>query len=304
MFVPLGASGAARRAGVRTPTTRTERRLGEADRPALRTERLVVHVPSRISARSVSSSRACQGVGRPMAPVAPRRTRTSTARCAAAGRRARGPGSASGSSVALPLALQAAGRLALVFGRGRSRGPDRVGRRTEFVGRHMADGRGLAGGVRGMPCAPRRSRAAALAWPAAVRASAHVISPRAQARPSSIARRGRSSVGRACSKWCSTCSAQSAAQTASRRWSSSWRVPPRRTVMNRGSRILGRIDESCRLAPGIRAWAPSRPSLSYCGSVPGSRFRPRSPADPRARLQRPGSRRVPRGRRARSAEER
>jgi hypothetical protein len=55
---------------------------------------------------------------------------------------------------ALPLALQAASRLALVFRRCRSRRPDRVGRGTELVGRHMAHRRGLAGSVRGMPCCP------------------------------------------------------------------------------------------------------------------------------------------------------
>jgi ABC-2 type transport system ATP-binding protein len=53
---------------------------------------------------------------------------------------------------ALPLALQAASRLALVFSRCRPRRPDRVGRST--VGRHMAHRRGLAGSVRGMPCCP------------------------------------------------------------------------------------------------------------------------------------------------------
>jgi hypothetical protein len=55
---------------------------------------------------------------------------------------------------ALPLALQAASRLALVFSRCRPRRPDRVGRSTELVGRHMAHRRGLAGSVRGMPCCP------------------------------------------------------------------------------------------------------------------------------------------------------
>ena len=60
----------------------------------------------------------------------------------------------SGELGALPLALQAAGRLALAFRRRRSRRPDRVGRRTELVGRHVAHRRGLAGGVRGMPCRP------------------------------------------------------------------------------------------------------------------------------------------------------
>jgi hypothetical protein len=39
---------------------------------------------------------------------------------------------------ALPLALQAANRLALVFSRCRPRRSDRVGRSTELVGRHMA----------------------------------------------------------------------------------------------------------------------------------------------------------------------
>ena len=55
---------------------------------------------------------------------------------------------------ALPLALEAAGRLALAIGRCGPRRPDRVGRGTEFVGRHMAHRRGLAGSVRGMPCCP------------------------------------------------------------------------------------------------------------------------------------------------------
>ena len=55
---------------------------------------------------------------------------------------------------ALPLALQAAGRLALVFSRCRPRRPDRVGRSAELMGRHMANRRGLAGSVRGMPCRP------------------------------------------------------------------------------------------------------------------------------------------------------
>ncbi len=54
----------------------------------------------------------------------------------------------------LPLALQAASRFALVLGRCRSRRPDRVGRGTELVGRHMAHRRSLAGSVCGMPCCP------------------------------------------------------------------------------------------------------------------------------------------------------
>ena len=59
-----------------------------------------------------------------------------------------------GESGALPPALQTAGLHALVFSRGRPRGPDRVGRGSEFVGRHVAHRRGLAGSVRGMPCRP------------------------------------------------------------------------------------------------------------------------------------------------------
>jgi hypothetical protein len=55
---------------------------------------------------------------------------------------------------ALPLALQAASRLALVFNHCRPRRLDRVGRSTELVSRHMAHRRGLAGSVRGMPCCP------------------------------------------------------------------------------------------------------------------------------------------------------
>ena len=51
----------------------------------------------------------------------------------------------------LPLALQAAGLLALVLSRSRPRRPDRVGRGTELVGRHMAHRRGLTGGVRCLP---------------------------------------------------------------------------------------------------------------------------------------------------------
>ncbi len=81
------------------------------------------------------------------------RTRTSTARCAAAGRRARDRGSHRGAGT-LPLALPAAGLLALVLRRRRPRRPDRVGRGSELVGRHVAHRRGLAGSVRGMPCCP------------------------------------------------------------------------------------------------------------------------------------------------------
>jgi hypothetical protein len=43
---------------------------------------------------------------------------------------------------------------------------------------------------------------------------------------------------------CSTCSAHNRAQSASSRWCSSVRVPPRRTVISRGSRSFGRMAHS------------------------------------------------------------
>ena len=51
----------------------------------------------------------------------------------------------------LPPALPAAGLLALVLRSRRAGGPDRVGRRTQVVRRHMGHHRGLAGGVGGFP---------------------------------------------------------------------------------------------------------------------------------------------------------
>ena len=97
---------------------------------------------------------------------------------------------------ALPPALQATGRLALVLRRRRLRRPDRVCGGTELVSRHVADRRGLARGVRGVPRgpggpSPRRWHGQQPCGPR------HETSPRAQARPRSIARRGRSSPGRA-----------------------------------------------------------------------------------------------------------
>ena len=68
-----------------------------------------------------------------------------------------------------------------------------------------------------------------------------MISPRAHARARSMAWRGRASEGCTDSKRCSTCSAHAAAHKARSRWSESFSVPPRRMVMNRGSRSLGRI---------------------------------------------------------------
>src|SRR5664279_2343857 len=65
--------------------------------------------------------------------------------------------------------------------------------------------------------APLRSRAAAIAWPPAVRAWDIVISPRTQARACSIACRGRGSSGRADSNRSRTCSAHDAAHRA-RSW--------------------------------------------------------------------------------------
>src|SRR5918912_322447 len=68
-----------------------------------------------------------------------------------------------------------------------------------------------------------------------------LISPRAHARTCWIARRGRGSEGCADSKRCRTCSAHAAAHKARSRWSESVSVPPRRMVMKRESRSLGRI---------------------------------------------------------------
>ena len=119
---------------------------------------------------------------------------------------------------ALPPALPATGLARLAVGSRRPRGLDRVGGGTELVGRDVADRRGLAGGVRGMSRGSGQVPGGGIRMAARrARLGSSVTSPRAQARPSSIARRGRSSPGRACSKWWSTCSAQSAAHTA-RRW--------------------------------------------------------------------------------------
>ena len=57
----------------------------------------------------------------------------------------------------------------------------------------------------------------------------------------SIAWRGRGSKGCTDSNSGRTCSAHAAAHKAKSRWSESVSVPPRRMVMNRGSRSLGRI---------------------------------------------------------------
>ena len=97
---------------------------------------------------------------------------------------------------------------------------------------HLADALGLA---------PRGGRAAELAAPPTARVSIILTSPRTQARACSIARRGRTSDGATASNSGSTCSAQVAAHKASSRWSASVRVPPRRIVMKRVSRTVGRI---------------------------------------------------------------
>ncbi len=86
-----------------------------------------------------------------------------------------------------------------------------------------------------------RTLAAAMAWPPAERDWVMVTSPRDQARRCSIAWRGRGSNGCTDSKRRSTCSAHAAAHRAKSRWSLSVSVPPRRMVMNRWSRSLGRI---------------------------------------------------------------
>ena len=52
---------------------------------------------------------------------------------------------------------------------------------------------------------------------------------------------------------CRTCYAHAPAHSARSRWSKSLRVPPRRMVMKRGSRILGRI--MVLEFPGVQAWS-------------------------------------------------
>jgi hypothetical protein len=56
--------------------------------------------------------------------------------------------------VVLPAALESPCDLTLSFRGSRTCGLDRVGGRTELVRRDVCDGRGLAGGVGGMPCCP------------------------------------------------------------------------------------------------------------------------------------------------------
>lgn len=87
-------------------------------------------------------------------------------------------------------------------------------------------------------------RPAAFATKAARCASRMCTSPRIQERPISMASRGRVSSGCSCSKRGRTCSAQRMAHSASSRWCSSVNVPPRRTVISRGSRSAGRIGMS------------------------------------------------------------
>jgi len=97
---------------------------------------------------------------------------------------------------ALPLAFQATGIESLPFGRRRPRCLDRIGGGTELVGCNMGDRRGLPAAKAACLAAPDSSLAAAMAWPAAVRACGIVISPLAQARPGSIARRHRKGLRR------------------------------------------------------------------------------------------------------------
>src|SRR5215472_10600270 len=56
--------------------------------------------------------------------------------------------------VTLPPALEPPRALALAWRRASTRGLDRIGGRTEFVRGDVGDDRGLASGVRGVPCCP------------------------------------------------------------------------------------------------------------------------------------------------------
>jgi hypothetical protein len=114
-----------------------------------------------------------------------------------------------------------------------------------------------------------------MASPPAARDWDILISPRAHGRICSIAWRGRESGGCIDSKRCRTCSAQAAAHRASSRWSESVSVPPRRIVMNRGSRSLGRIT-----APPYGAAARTlNAGLARPASRPRSRSTTQDPAN-------------------------
>jgi hypothetical protein len=89
--------------------------------------------------------------------------------------------------VTLPPALESPCAVALAFRGASTCGLDRIGGRAEVVRGDVREGPGLASSVRSMPCRPRRSLAAAMAWPAAVRAWVILTSPRTQARACSIA---------------------------------------------------------------------------------------------------------------------
>jgi hypothetical protein len=56
--------------------------------------------------------------------------------------------------VTLPLALESARSVGLAVRRSSTRGLDRIGCRTEFVGGDVRHGAGLAGRVRGVTCCP------------------------------------------------------------------------------------------------------------------------------------------------------
>src|SRR5438132_12318994 len=84
-----------------------------------------------------------------------------------------------GELVALPPALESPCALALSFRRGRTRGLDRIGRRTELVRGDVCDDRRLAGSERGMACCPTQVSGRGHCMATAVRAWDILISPRA-----------------------------------------------------------------------------------------------------------------------------
>ena len=143
--------------------------------------------------------------------------------------------------LALPLTFLPTGAFTLAVWRSRAYRFDCVGRCAEFVGGDMSYRRGLSGSIRRIPRGTGQIPCRGLRMAGCrARLRHRDLAPYPSSRQLDCLAR-RASAGCTASNRGSTCSAQSAAHTASSRWSASCSVPPRRTVMNLGSRSLGRI---------------------------------------------------------------
>ena len=144
--------------------------------------------------------------------------------------------------VTLPSALESPCGIALAFRRGSTCGLDRIGGRTEFVRGDVCDGPRLASSVRGMPCCATQVSGRAHCM-AARRASLHHLYLATHP--------GASVLDRFTWSWVLRLNRLEQVKDvlrARRRPKScgdddlnQWRVPPRRSVMKRGSRTFGRI---------------------------------------------------------------